>query len=168
MAHFADLGLCFAMVLNGALAEYRHLMQRHLCRLMLLPHFLGRFHNTRNALEWHQRMGQNPGARPRSNRKGTQAMRYLWLALVMPLAACSYTMPLTGADENGGTVNLVATPYGEDNAMDIAKDHCSKYHRVARMAHNEPSSNTMTFTCEQPGRPQEPQDPTRVTDRPYR
>jgi hypothetical protein len=79
-------------------------------------------------------------------------MRYLWLALLMPLAACSYAMPITGADENGGTVNLVATAYGEDNAMEAAKDHCGKYHRVARKLHNDQGSNTQTFTCEVPGR----------------
>jgi hypothetical protein len=80
-------------------------------------------------------------------------MRYLWLALVVPLAACSYTMPLTGADENGGTVTRVATAYGEDVAMDVAKDHCSQYHRVARKGRTDFGSNTMTFTCEVPDRP---------------
>jgi hypothetical protein len=95
-------------------------------------------------------------------------MRYIWLALLAPLAACSSIMPVTGADENGGTVRLVATAYGEDNAMEAARDHCGQYHRTARKLRTDVSSNTMTFTCEAADRPQEPQDPTRVTDRPYR
>ncbi|MEI7790202.1 MAG: hypothetical protein WCJ15_03410 [Alphaproteobacteria bacterium] len=98
-------------------------------------------------------------------------MRYLWLALLAllaPLAACSSIMPVTGGDENGGTVRLVATAYGEDNAMDVARDHCSQYHRIARKLRTDVSSNTMTFTCEVADRPQEPPDPTRTTDRPYR
>jgi hypothetical protein len=95
-------------------------------------------------------------------------MRYLWLALLAPLAACSSMMPVTGADENGGTVRLVATAYGEDNAMDAAREHCSQYHRIARKLRTDVSSNTMTFTCEVADRPQEPPDPTRTTDRPYR
>ena len=35
-------------------------------------------------------------------------MRTLALLLLIPLGACSYTTYLSGADENGGTVNLVA------------------------------------------------------------
>lgn len=99
-------------------------------------------------------------------------MKSLWLALLVPpllgLAACSYIMPVTGGDENGGTVHLVATAYGEDNAMDAAKDHCDRYQRYARKLRTDVASNTMSFTCEVPGRPQEPQDPIRTTDRPYR
>ena len=99
-------------------------------------------------------------------------MKHLWLALLAPpllgLAACSYAMPVTGGDENGGTVHLVATAYGEDNAMDAARDHCADYHRVARKLRTDTGSNTMSFTCEVPDHPQEPPDPTRVTDRPYR
>jgi hypothetical protein len=78
-------------------------------------------------------------------------MRYLYLLILAPLAACSYTMPITGADENGGTVNLV-TRYGEDSALEAANDHCHDYHRVARILHNDQPSNTMTFTCEEPDR----------------
>jgi hypothetical protein len=95
-------------------------------------------------------------------------MRYLWLALLAPLAACSSIMPVTGGDENGGTVRLVATAYGEDNAMNKAREYCSQYHRQARKLRTDVSSNTMSFTCEEPDRRQEPEDPTRVTDRPYR
>jgi uncharacterized protein YceK len=79
-------------------------------------------------------------------------MRYLWLALVVPLGACASIMPITGADENGGTVNQVATAYGEDNAMDVAREHCSQYHRIARESYNDQGSNTLTFTCDVPGR----------------
>ena len=94
--------------------------------------------------------------------------RYLWLALLAPLAACSSIMPVTGGDENGGTVHLVATAYGEDNAMDTAREHCSQYHRMARKLRTDTGSSTMSFTCEQADKPQEPENPTRVTDRPYR
>jgi hypothetical protein len=84
----------------------------------------------------------------------SRAMRtYLWLALAAPLAACASLLPITGADENGGTVNLVATGYGEDAAREAAQQHCEKYHRLARMAHNDQASNSMTFTCEDPNRP---------------
>jgi hypothetical protein len=76
-------------------------------------------------------------------------VRYLYLLLLASLAACSYTMPITGADENGGTVNLV-TRYGEDGALEAANDHCHGYNRVARIVHNDQASNTMTFTCEVP------------------
>lgn len=99
---------------------------------------------------------------------GRPDMRILWLALLAPLAACSSIMPVTGGDENGGTVHLVATAYGEDNAMDTARDHCAQYHRTARKLRTDIGSNTMSFTCEETGHPNEPRDPVRVTDRPYR
>ena len=99
-------------------------------------------------------------------------MKYLWLALLasplLGLPACSYIMPVTGGDENGGTVHQVATAYGEDNAMVAARDHCAQYHRHARKLRTDTASNTMSFTCEEPGRPQEPGNPPGVTDRPYR
>lgn len=95
-------------------------------------------------------------------------MRYLWLAVLAPLAGCSAIMPITDGDENGGTVQLVATAYGEDNAMDAAREHCAEYHRGARKLRTDRASNTMTFTCSDPDQAQEPKDPIRVTDRPYR
>lgn len=99
-------------------------------------------------------------------------MKHLWLALLVPpllgLPACSYVMPVTGGDENGGTVHLVATAYGEDAGMGAARNHCREYNRTARKLRTDTASNTMSFTCEEPGRRQEPQDPTRATDRPYR
>jgi hypothetical protein len=76
-------------------------------------------------------------------------MKTLCLLLLLPLGACSYTNYLSGADENGGTVNLV-TPMTEDAALASAKEHCHKYGRVARIGHNDQASNTMTFTCEIP------------------
>jgi hypothetical protein len=85
--------------------------------------------------------------------KGRAMRRYLWLTLAAPLAACASILPITGADENGGTVNMVATPYGEDAAMEAARRHCEKYHRLARLANNDQASNSMTFTCEDPNRP---------------
>jgi hypothetical protein len=88
----------------------------------------------------------------RRPKKRRRAMRTLWLAFMLPLAACSSIMPVTGGDENGGTVRLVATAYGEDNAMDVAREHCSQYHRIARKHRTDAASNTMTFTCEVPGR----------------
>ena len=76
-------------------------------------------------------------------------MRLFFLLPLIPLAACAYTMPITGADENGGTVNLV-TRYGEDGALEAANAHCHGYNRVARVIHNDQASNTMTFTCQAP------------------
>ena len=89
------------------------------------------------------------GPKPLAKRKGDKAMRYLWLALLAPLTACSYTTFITGADEHGGTVNFV-THFTEDGALDAANDHCQQFGKVARIAHNDPASNTMTFTCEPP------------------
>ena len=84
------------------------------------------------------------------------------------LGSLLFHYDLTGADENGGTVRLVATAYAEDNAMDAARNHCSQYHSTARKLRTDIFSNTMTFTCEVADGPQEPPDPTRTTDRPYR
>jgi hypothetical protein len=80
-------------------------------------------------------------------------MKYLGLFFLGVLGGCSYAMPITGASENGGTVNLVATSYGEDNAMEAAQRHCDQFHRVARMLHHDESSNTLSFTCEAPEKP---------------
>ena len=78
-------------------------------------------------------------------------MKSLWLGLLLPLGACSYFPPITGGSEIGGTVNYVATRYGEDTAMAAAKDHCSGYGRYARKLRNDFAANTMTFTCDVPG-----------------
>lgn len=83
-------------------------------------------------------------------RESAKQMKFLSLALLIPLGACSYLSPITGGSENGGTVNYVVTRYGEDAAMDAAKDHCSKYDRNARELRLDAASNTMTFTCEVP------------------
>jgi hypothetical protein len=76
-------------------------------------------------------------------------MKYLCLLLLVPLGACSYTTYLTGADEHGGTVNLV-TELSQDGALEKANAHCHKYNLVARVSGTDPASNTMTFTCEPP------------------
>ena len=78
-------------------------------------------------------------------------MKSLWLGLVIPLGACSFFPPITGGNQNGGTVNYVATRYGEDAAMETAKDHCARYDRYARELHYDVAANTITFTCEVPG-----------------
>jgi len=78
-------------------------------------------------------------------------MRYLGLLLLVPLGACAYTSPITGADENGGVVNLV-TRYSEDGALEAANEHCHKYNREAHVIINDQASNTMRFTCEAPDR----------------
>jgi hypothetical protein len=76
-------------------------------------------------------------------------MRYLGLALLFFLGACSYTTYLTGADENGGTVNLV-TEFSHDSAVAKANDHCQQYHRVAQVVRTDPASNTLLFSCVPP------------------
>ena len=53
-------------------------------------------------------------------------MRLLFLLLLAPLAACSYTTYLSGADEHGGRVNLV-TELSQDSAVEKANDHCRQY-----------------------------------------
>jgi hypothetical protein len=74
-------------------------------------------------------------------------MRYLCLLLLITLAACSYTTYLTGADEHGGTVNLV-TELNKDGAIEKANEHCHNYNGVARVTGTDPQSNTLTFICE--------------------
>ncbi len=78
---------------------------------------------------------------------------YLWLVLLAPLAACSFAMPVTDADENGGTVNLVTNPYGTGAALKAAQHHCDQYHRRARMLQSDQASNSMTFSCYDPNQP---------------
>jgi hypothetical protein len=72
-------------------------------------------------------------------------MRNLCLLLLIALGGCSY---LTGADENGGTVNLV-TELTKDRAIEMAKDHCREYGRVARITVSDRQSNTLSFVCQQ-------------------
>ena len=74
-------------------------------------------------------------------------MRYLYLLILIPLAACSYTTWLTGADEHGGTVNGV-TELSKDSAIEKANDHCHQFGRVARVTGTDATSNTLTFTCQ--------------------
>jgi hypothetical protein len=76
-------------------------------------------------------------------------MRYLWLLLLIPVAACSYTTYLTDADEKGGTVNLV-TEFSHDSAVAKANAHCHTYHRVAQVIRTDPASNTLMFSCVPP------------------
>jgi len=77
-------------------------------------------------------------------------MRYLCLLLLAALAACSYTMYLSGADEHGGTVNMV-TSLSQDSAVQKANDHCRQYHMVARVTMMDRASNSMNFVCQPPG-----------------
>ena len=76
-------------------------------------------------------------------------MRIAALLLCAALAGCSYTTYLSGADENGGTVNMV-TQVSKDSAMEKANAHCRQYNRVARVTGTDPASNTLTFSCEAP------------------
>ena len=75
-------------------------------------------------------------------------LRYLGLLfLVLPLGACSYTTYLSGADEDGGTVNMV-TQLNKDNAVEKANKHCGQYGRTARIIRTDPQSSSLTFSCE--------------------
>jgi hypothetical protein len=76
-------------------------------------------------------------------------MRIAALLLVVPLAGCSYTTYLSGADENGGTVNMV-TQLNKDSAVEKANAHCQKYNRAARIIRTDPQSSSLTFTCQNP------------------
>ena len=76
-------------------------------------------------------------------------MRFLYLLLLAPLAACSYTTYLSHADAHGGTVNLV-TDLSRDSALEKANDHCHQYNLVARIVSSDPASNSMTFACQPP------------------
>jgi hypothetical protein len=75
-------------------------------------------------------------------------MRKRCLLLLLPLAGCSYTMYLSGADEHGGTVNLV-TNLSQDAAFEKAKGHCGQYHLAARILTTDLASGTMQFSCQQ-------------------
>lgn len=79
--------------------------------------------------------------------KGHHAMRHLWFLGLILLAGCSYTTYLSGADEHGGTVNLV-TEFNKDNAIEKAQEHCRKYNLVAYVKSTDPQSNTLSFSCE--------------------
>jgi hypothetical protein len=76
--------------------------------------------------------------------------RLVVLLLLLPLAGCSYTMYLSGADERGGTVNLVPE-LGMDDALEKANDHCHQYNRVARVISRDQASSTIRFACQPPG-----------------
>jgi hypothetical protein len=80
-------------------------------------------------------------------------MKFVWLGLLFLMGACTFFPPVTGGTENGGTVNYVATRYGEDTAMEAAKAHCSRYGRYARELRHDVAANTLTFTCEVLGKP---------------
>jgi hypothetical protein len=72
---------------------------------------------------------------------------FLLLALAVSLGACSYTLYLSGADEHGGTVNMV-TQLNKDDAVEKANEHCRQYGRTARIIHTDPQSSSMTFSCQ--------------------
>ena len=76
-------------------------------------------------------------------------MRLLVLALLAPLAGCSYATYVSNGDEHGGTVNLV-TGLTHDGAVENAKDHCAKYKLAAVIVSNDTASNSMTFVCQRP------------------
>ncbi|HEX4177129.1 MAG TPA: hypothetical protein VHY57_01780 [Rhizomicrobium sp.] len=73
----------------------------------------------------------------------------LLLAGLIPLTGCSYTTWLTGADENGGTVNGV-NQLSTDSAVEKANEHCHKYNKVARVIRTDQASSTLTFSCQGP------------------
>jgi len=76
-------------------------------------------------------------------------MRFAALLLCAVLAGCSYTTYLSGADENGGTVNMV-TQLNKDDAIEKANAHCAQYHKAARVVGTDPQSSTLTFSCQVP------------------
>lgn len=79
-------------------------------------------------------------------------MRHIRLAtllLLAGLAGCSYTTYLSGADENGGTVNMV-TQISKDSAVEKANEHCRGYNKIARVTSTDRASNTLTFVCQAP------------------
>ena len=88
-----------------------------------------------------------------SKKRKFKTMKLAWVGLLFPLCACSFLPPITGGSEKGGTANYVATRYGEDAAMETARDHCARYDRSARKLHYDVAANTVTFTCEEPGMP---------------
>jgi hypothetical protein len=67
--------------------------------------------------------------------------------LSIPLAGCSYTTYLSGADENGGTVNLV-TEISKDSAIEKANEHCRQYNKVAHVIRTDQASSSLTFSCD--------------------
>lgn len=81
--------------------------------------------------------------------EGVKDMRIAVLLLLAALAGCSYTTYLSGADENGGTVNMV-TQLNKDSAVEKANEHCRKYDKVARVIGNDRQSSTLTFVCQKP------------------
>ena len=76
-------------------------------------------------------------------------MRIAVLLLAAVLTGCSYTTYISGADENGGTVNLV-TQLNTDNAIEKANAHCAQYHKTARVIGTDQASSTLRFSCQAP------------------
>lgn len=74
-------------------------------------------------------------------------MRLATLLLLATLAGCSYTTWLTGADENGGTVNGV-NQLSTDAAIEKANAHCAQYKKTAHVIHTDQASSTLTFACQ--------------------
>jgi hypothetical protein len=74
-------------------------------------------------------------------------MRLLHLLLLAPLAGCSYTTYLSGADEHGGRINLV-TELSHDSAVEKANAHCRQYNLAARITGTDRASSSMTFVCQ--------------------
>jgi hypothetical protein len=85
--------------------------------------------------------------RPVGPEEVLQVMRYPCLLLLTILGGCTYTY-LSGADEKGGTVNLV-TEFSQDRAIEMAKEHCREYNRMARVTVSDRQSNTLSFVCQQ-------------------
>ena len=74
-------------------------------------------------------------------------MRYFALLVLIPLGACSYTTYLSGADEKGGTVNMV-TEISKDSAIAKANEHCRQYNKVAHVIRTDQASSSLTFSCD--------------------
>jgi hypothetical protein len=74
-------------------------------------------------------------------------MKFWRLLLLLPLAGCAYALSLSGADEHGGTVNMVTTNT-QDDALAKATEHCSQYHRVARVIKTDLAAGTVQFSCQ--------------------
>lgn len=69
------------------------------------------------------------------------------LLLLLPLAGCSYALSLSGADEHGGTVDMVTTNT-QDDALAKANAHCAQYHLAARVLKTDLAAGTMQFSCQ--------------------
>jgi hypothetical protein len=74
-------------------------------------------------------------------------MKFWCLLVLLPLAGCSYALSLSGADEHGGTVNMVTTNT-QDEALAKANEHCGEYHLAARVLKTDLAAGTMQFSCQ--------------------